>query len=120
MNSPNGDWGESERSEAQRLAEEALLYRPGDAAANDMAARLFLLLDDVDRAFEYSARAVKLEPDTSGFRRTHSAVHHERGNRGHAIAELEKALELNSSDVEARKMLDSMRMKPRRNWANGG
>ncbi len=110
----------SEASEAQRLADEVLLYRPGDAAACDLAARVQLRLDNAERAEEYSLRAIDLAPEVGAFRRTLAGVHRLRGNKGHASYELKMALELDSGDVEAREMLEALRIKPRRMSANGG
>lgn len=110
----------SEASEAQRLADEVLLYRPDDAAACDLAARVQLRLENAERAEEYSLRAIDLAPELGAFRRTIAGVHRLRGNKGHASCELKKALELDSGDLEARKMLEALRIKPRRMSANGG
>jgi curved DNA-binding protein CbpA len=110
----------SDASEAQRLADEVLLYRPGDAAACDLAARVQLWLENAERADEYSLRAIDLAPEVGAFRRTLAGVHRLRGNKGHAWYELKKALELDSGDVEAREMLEALRIKPRRMLVNGG
>lgn len=110
----------SEASEAQRLADEVLLYRPDDAAACDLAARVQLRLENAECAEEYSLRAIDLAPELGAFRRTIAGVHRLRGNKGHASCELKKALELDSGDLEARKMLEALRIKPRRMSANGG
>lgn len=104
---------ESEQREARSLAEEILLYRPDDAEVNDVAARIFIRLEDAERAEKCCTRAVELEPDVGGYRRTRASVHALCGNKGHAVSELNKALELDSSDLEARKMMDALRIKSR-------
>ncbi len=109
-----------ERSEAQRLADEVLLHCPDDAATCDLAARVYLKIEDTERAEEYSSRAIELDPEVGAFHRTAAGVHKLRGNYGHAMFVLKKALELDSSDVEAQKMLDALKIKPRRVSANGG
>lgn len=111
---------ERERSEAQRLADEVLLHRPGDAATCDLAARVYLKIEDAERADEYSSRAIELDPEVGAFHRTAAEVHKLRGNNGHAMFVLQKALELDSGDMEAQKMLDALKIRPRRVSANGG
>jgi curved DNA-binding protein CbpA len=103
----------SEQSEARRLAEEILLLRPDDAEMNNLAARVYVELEDAERAEEYCARALELEPESGAFRRTRASVHVLCGNKGHAVSELQKALELNSGDLEAQKMLQALRIKRR-------
>lgn len=104
---------DAEKREGRRLAEEILLYRPNDAKTNILAARVYVEIEDTQRAEEYCSRAIELDPANGGYRRTRAGVHLLCGNKGHAVSELNKALELNSSDLEARKMLDTLRVKRR-------
>ncbi len=113
LGSSTGSLCESDRSEARRLADEVLLYRPGDAATSNLAARVYLQLEDAERAEEYCSRAIELAPEAGAYRRTLAEVHRLRGNRGHAVSELKKALELDAGDVEAREMLKLLRVKSR-------
>jgi predicted Zn-dependent protease len=90
-----------------------VLCQPEDAETNDLAARVYVRLEDAQRAEEYCSRAIKLEPNRGAFRRTRADVHVLCGNKGHAVSELNKALELDSSDHKARTKLDALRIKGR-------
>jgi curved DNA-binding protein CbpA len=105
------DFGDSVQREARRLAEEILLYRPNDPETNDLAARVYVELEDTQRAAEYCSRAIELDPKQGVYHRVRASVHLLCGNKGHAVSELNKALELDSSDLEARKMLEALRIK---------
>ncbi|MCP4037555.1 MAG: DnaJ domain-containing protein [bacterium] len=105
---------ESEKSEARRLAEEVILHRPKDHATLDLAARVYVELGDPERAEEYCKRALEAAPDTGAYHRTMAMVHELRGNKGHAVSELKKALDLDSGDGKARKMLQALRSSSRR------
>ena len=107
------DFADTVQREARRLAEEILLYRPNDPETNDLAARVYVQLQDSQRAEEYCARAIELDPKKGVYHRVRASVHLLCGNKGHAVSELNKALELDSSDVEARKMLEALRIKRR-------
>ena len=117
---PEGNWVDSDKAEAKRLVEGALLYRSHDATANDLAARLYLCVGDCERAAEYAERALEVAPETGAYHRTMGKVHRKRGNKGHAISELERSIELDPGDVEARQILDALKMTTRRSLANGG
>lgn len=110
----------SDQREARRLCEEALLYMPDDADVMDRAARVYILVDQLEEAEQYVRRAIEIEPAAGRFRRTLAAIHQARGNRGHAVSELETALELDSSDAEARKMLGSLKRNGRSGASSGG
>jgi tetratricopeptide (TPR) repeat protein len=120
LSEPNGVLTDGDRGEASRLAGEILLHGKGDAATCDLAARVYLKIEDADRAEEYINRAIEIDPDVSSYQRTLAGVHKLRGNNGHAMFVLQKALELDSGDVEAKQMLDALKIKPRRMSANGG
>ncbi len=55
--------GAGAKEDALRLLEEAIHYRPADAALHARAARLALDTGDKDRAREYAENAVELEPE---------------------------------------------------------
>ena len=110
----------SEISDTKRQADELLLYRPNDADALNLAARVYVALEDAERAHEYCVRTLELESDNAVYHVTMAMVHKIRGNKGHAVAELNQALELNSRNQEAHEMLEALKIKPRRSSANGG
>ena len=112
------DWSESEMKKGLKPCEEALLYRPYDSELNETAARCALLLGEKSTALEYAQRALEHSPDVGRYHRTLALVLNQSGDKGHAIRELEHALELDGSDVEARKLLENL--KPRRvvHWGN--
>lgn len=112
--SGSGALGENEQRDARRMAEEILLYRPDDAATMDLASRVYLEIEDVERAEEYCERSIELAPKVGAYRRTRALVFRMRGNKGHAVSELQKALDLDSGDDEARELLEALRIKPRR------
>lgn len=92
-----------------KLYEEALLYRPHQPDLNDRAARAALECRLVPKAIEYVERALEHSPDVALHHVTMAMVHKARGNPGHGINELERALELEPSNEEARKLLATMR-----------
>jgi len=88
-----------------KQCEEVLLYRPHDPALNEIAARCALGLGEKTLALEHAERSVEHSPDVGRYHRTLACVLEETGARGHAIRELERALELDDNDGEARKLL---------------
>jgi curved DNA-binding protein CbpA len=108
----------SQLREALRLYEEVLLYRPHDPEINDKSAALALQLDRIELAQEYAERAVEHSPEVARYHRTLAGVHRAKGDRGHAIHELEKALKCDSGDEKAQRMLAALR--PRRPSARRG
>ncbi|MCZ6785443.1 MAG: DnaJ domain-containing protein [Proteobacteria bacterium] len=107
----------SRMKEAYRLYEETLLYRPHDPAVNDKAAELALEMGELDKAFEYAERATLHSPQVGRYHRTLARVYRSKSDAGHAVRELQNAIELDPGDEEAKKMLDLLR--PRRG-ARGG
>lgn len=107
----------SRMKEAFRLYEETLLYRPHDPAVNDKAAELALELGELDQAFDYAHRAVEHSPQVGRYHRTLAKVYRAKSDAGHAVKQLQKAVELDPGDEEAKKLLDQLR--PRR-AARGG
>ncbi len=104
--------GTSEWSKGLKQCEEVLLHRPHDPELNETAARCALGLGNFEEAREYADRAIEHSPDVARYHRTLAEVLAGCGDRGHAIRELEVTLELDSNDVEARKLLE--RWRPRR------
>jgi tetratricopeptide (TPR) repeat protein len=92
-----------------KLYEEALLYRPHQPDLNDRAARAALECRQVPKAVEYVERAIAHSPDVALHHVTMAMVHQARGNMGHGINELERALELEPSNEEACRLLAKMR-----------
>ena len=95
----------SERREALRLCEETLLYRPHDPEVNYRAACLALDLDQVEKASECARRAIEHSPEVGRYHRALGRVYGARGDKGHAIHELEQAVQLDADDQEARRLL---------------
>jgi curved DNA-binding protein CbpA len=115
-----GQWSDaSEFRAGLSLCEEALLYRPHDPEINYTAAQLSLFLKEAEAAREYAARAIEHSSDVGRYHQTLARALSDMGDRGHAIRELERALELDSGDEEAKKLLDRLRTKPPR-AAQGG
>ncbi len=117
---PAASLGQSDRREAERLCEEILLHAADDPDANCLAARIFLTLEDFERALEYIQRALEADADRGDYLRIMAEVYVGRGARGHAIATLQRVLDRNQGDIEARKMLDGLKQNQRRNAVNGG
>lgn len=101
------DWNYS--NELLRLYEEALLYRPHQPELNERAARVAIDCDSLVKALEYAERAVEHSPEVASYQVTLGMVYRARGNPGHAARALEKALELEPDDLEARKQLRTLR-----------
>ena len=92
-----------------RLYEEALLYRPHQPDLNDRAARAALECDQLTKASEYVETALEHSPDVAQYHVTKAMLFKVQGNKGHGIHELERALELEPTNEEARKLLAVMR-----------
>ena len=105
---------DSEKGEAQRLVEEVMLYRPNDDVVVGLAAKVCLYIENAERAEEYCTRAIEMAPEVGAHHVCMAGIHRLRGNKGHAVAALNRALELDSQDQEARTMLEMLKVKPRR------
>ena len=92
-----------------KQCEEVLLYRPHDPVLNEIAALCALGLGEKSLAREHAERSVEHSPDVGQYHRTLARVLEETGAKGHAIRELECALELDGNDAEARKRLAKLR-----------
>jgi len=109
-----GGVADFERNEARRLVQEMVLYRPKDAEVTSLAARVYIELGDADRADEFVDRLAAASPNDGAHHRLRALVHELRGNKGHALKELDKALELDSQDAEARELILRLRGGRRR------
>ena len=92
-----------------RLYEEALLYRPHQPDLNDRAARTAIDCEQFTKALEYVERALEHSPDVATYYVTLGMLHRARGNPGHAVKALERALELEPKNQEASKLLATTR-----------
>ena len=63
LSEAGSSWDASPRSEALRLLEEALHYRPSDARIHERAASVALALGDLENALEYATAAWELAPE---------------------------------------------------------
>lgn len=93
---------------------EAACKCPFDGPTSDVTARLALALANLDEAARFATRAVEAYPDEGAFRRTLGAVLAEQGEREAAVEELKLALELNSMDNDARRLLASLTKRSQR------
>jgi len=93
-----------------KLLEDVLLYRPHDPALNARAAKVCLELDEVGKAEIYAQTPLEHSPDIAEYHTAMGLVHRAKGEKGHARKEFEKALELDPDDVQARKMVASLRL----------
>jgi curved DNA-binding protein CbpA len=107
-------WDDNSYTEALRLFEEVLHYRPTDAGVNDSAARTAAELNNFDKAREYAENACELEPDAGPYHRTLGVVLRRAGLKDKAIAAFETALRLDPSDAVAREQLEAIRRGRRR------
>ena len=128
VHSVDGD-GERERllslngeaREILSLCDEVASVWPKDPDVINRVATVYGLAGKLDRAEEYARRALEIEPDRGEFHATLAKIHKDAGNKGHALASVKRALELNPGDMEARRMLESlMSRNPARKPANGG
>ena len=104
------DWSDfDEMRTGLKQCEEVLLYRPHDPVLNEIAARCALGLGEKSLALEHAERSVEHSPDVGHYHRTLARVLEQTGAKGHAIHELERALELDGSDLEARKLHAKLR-----------
>ncbi len=108
----SGAWDERSQSEALRLYEEAMHYRPTDAEIHDRAAQVAIELSDLERAEEYAERACELAPDVPGHLVTYSRVLRGDGRRQKAREALEKARRLDPTNQVLREELDKLRPRP--------
>jgi hypothetical protein len=92
--------GARAKADALRLLEEAVHYRPADAALQARAAGLALETGDLARAREFAEAAHELEPAVAAHAVTLSRVHRRRGDARAARAALSAAAALAPSDPD--------------------
>jgi tetratricopeptide (TPR) repeat protein len=107
-------------SEALRLLEEALGYRPSDARLLHRAAELALEVGEVDRAQEWAERACELAPDVAAHHATHGRALRRAGERVLAREAFERAQRLDPGDAQAAEELDRLRRRPAERARTGG
>jgi tetratricopeptide (TPR) repeat protein len=100
--------------EGLRLCEEALGFRPGDAAVNHAAARLALEANDLERAREYAEQAAELGPGECPHHAVLAKVWRLLGDRDRARESVQQALRIDPRDLDARSEMDALRRLARR------
>jgi curved DNA-binding protein CbpA len=88
------------RSEAMKLLEEAIHYRPLDPVANARAADLALSMNDLDPALEYASAAVEIEPEVAANQVLLARVLRRTGDMKSAKLALKRASKLAPDDPE--------------------
>jgi len=92
--------GSAAKTDALRLLEEAVHYRPADAALQARAALVALDAGDLARAREFAEGARELEPDVAAHAVTLCRVHRRRGDPRAARAALSAAVAIAPSDPD--------------------
>jgi curved DNA-binding protein CbpA len=87
-------------SDALRLLDEAIHYRPADAALHARAAALAIEAGDLQRAQEYAESACELVPDAVAHHVTLSRIHKRLGNAKAARDALSAAAKLDPRDPD--------------------
>jgi curved DNA-binding protein CbpA len=103
---------ERSQSEALRLYEEAMHYRPSDAEIHDRAAQLAIKMSDLKNAEEYAERACELAPEVPGYLLTYGRILRRDGRREKAREVLEKARRLDPTSDILKEELDKLRPRP--------
>jgi len=114
----SGAWDSHSLSQALKLYEEVLHYRPADAEATDRAAQLCCELEEFDRAFEFAALACELQPEAAAYHLTRGRILRRNGRRERAVEALMTAQNLDPQDTRIRDELKKARQSPTR--ARGG
>jgi len=92
--------GSDAKTDALRLLEEAVHYRPADAALQARAALVALDAGDLSRAREFAEGARDLEPNVAAHSVTLARVHRRRGDARAARAALSAAAAIAPGDPE--------------------
>jgi tetratricopeptide (TPR) repeat protein len=92
--------GSDARTDALRLLEEAVYFRPADAALQARAALVALDAGDLVRAREFAEGARDLEPHVAAHSVTLARIHRRRGDERAARAALSAAAALAPSDPD--------------------
>ena len=115
-----GTFDDSARKEALHLYEEALAFRPRDAALNARAAQLALELNELDRAREYAEAACEACPDLKDYRVILAHVCGKQGLVERAMEAFKEAHRLDPKDDHVRAEMDALQRRGRRGRAMGG
>ncbi len=118
LHEASGAWDSRSLSEALKLYEEVIHYRPADADANDRAGQLCLELDEFDRAREFAALACELKPDVAAYHLTRGRILRREGRRERAAEAFAIAQKLDPQDTRVVDELKKLRQSPKR--ARGG
>lgn len=105
-------------SQALRLLEEAMGYRPCDAEIQLRAAQLACELEDYERALEYAEGACELGPEVAAHHLVRARALRGQGLRRKATEALEEAGRLEPGNEEVKQELRRLRRPPAR--ARGG
>lgn len=95
--------------DALALLEDAIHYRPYDAALCAQAARIaWQAMGDLKKAKDLAGAACELEPDNAAYRRVLGQVYAAAGLESNARRELKAAVKLDPDDKEARSALKAL------------
>lgn len=89
---------EGSQTEAMRMVEEAVNYRPMDAETNGRAARLALELSDLQRAADYATTLCEVEPDVVENHVILCRALRRMGRKREARRALDRAIRLDAKD----------------------
>ena len=98
-----------QRDEALRVALHGLARHPQDAAGNDVLARIYADLGDLERARLAWGKVLEMVPEHLGARKGVAFVRFRQGDALAAVAGLEQMLALDPSDDAARRALETVR-----------
>jgi len=110
------------QTEAMRMYEEALSYRPCDPEINEKAAQLAGEIGELDAAREYAETACEGNPDAASPHRTLGRILQSAGLLDKAIEEFKRVLEIDPDDSETKAQIESLerqKRKSRRRRGNG-
>lgn len=107
-----GQLGARGASEALRLLEEALSYRPSDTDILCRAVKVALELEDFERAAEYAESLCDFEPDVAENHLLLAQVLRREGRRERAREVLERARNIDPGDVRIKQELQRLRARP--------
>jgi curved DNA-binding protein CbpA len=106
-----GELGARGASEALRLLEEALAYRPSDPDILRRAAEVSLEVEDFERAVEYAEGLCGLEPDVAGHQLLLAQALRREGRRERAREVLERARQIDPGDARIQQELQRLRAR---------
>jgi curved DNA-binding protein CbpA len=109
----SGAWDSRSLSEALKLYEEVLHYRPADAEATDKAAQLCYELEEFDRALEFAELACELRPEVADYQLTRGRILRRTGRRERAQEAIAAAQKLDPQDTRIADEIRKLRKKPK-------